>query len=1043
MKKALSILLALAMVLALVPATVLAADSFTDIDNAYGKDAVQRWTAEGVFAGFPDGTFKPDATLRRGEAMVVFNALLHLEDAADLSGFTDIPEGTWYYEPAAKALAAGVFLGYGDGTMQPERPVDRQTIITTVASALGIPGEDTINENKFEDYEAFKATNPWSLRAINAMYNLGAVAGVTEERLAPTMLSARQQFAVILDNLIGAYITKDGSGKEISGKDQKFTLVVAKDVKLTGAYNGFPVVLYGKGGKVDMSGVSGTAKVNVMVPNVTVTGAAPGTTFIQGANGAGLTVNGRKITDKTYVVPDRTSGGYTPSEPGPSNITVTYQYEKDGTTVTMDTDTKPAGSEFEIKAFPQENVPENSEFVSWKDANGNAYAAGEKYTFDSSITLTADFIEKKDVLANAIKGAMDKFNDYFKDFESLGETDKSGYTANLDPLAFSATESGTDNDTREQHINFKGTISTNFANNIVVAACEMATVMLTEKKLDTSEARKLVDEIFDALEGLDITTFRDTEVLKQQVTDAVKAASGEVATGFKAANGGSYCFGTAKVKVNGSGEYTITANGASATLTGAERNAAIKDLAVAIAKELYSGLDDYTTKYAEEVKLTAMVNVTFDGVGTSSNTYPTKYPFVVNLTLNGGGIVSAKWVTSTHTEHGGELHIKVNGKALATKYDSADGATKVINEAIEQMNDSLDKVVGGMVEENGPFKPLISSIEKFGIETDEDGNPEKQSDGTTYVKGVLTKWLTANLANGINGTLASGTTVNTEIEELVDAVAKAAAEELATKLREEYDKTTGLAHQLIGSAILVDFVPVLSEGDTVNHDVAGLAGLLKSLPDGTTVDLDVSTFDSIESRELKLYIYSVICDTLKDAFNDQDGYHDYDYTGQNGQALTKGVKDIIDKKLEEQKITNIFDLLKKLTKLSGLADTKLKDIETLVTNETVKGAVDKAITEKLDNAASKLPEAVDKLTVKFTVGDDTYTIDSTDFDALKNHTSGWSKTIADMIDNENGNSNLCLNSFDVKDGNKVEVTYNGRTFVFYLWLDMNGNEAAN
>ena len=53
---------------------------FYDIQNHWGKDYIETLVNEGGIVGYPDGTFKPDSLIKRGEFLKVVMSVLLGDD---------------------------------------------------------------------------------------------------------------------------------------------------------------------------------------------------------------------------------------------------------------------------------------------------------------------------------------------------------------------------------------------------------------------------------------------------------------------------------------------------------------------------------------------------------------------------------------------------------------------------------------------------------------------------------------------------------------------------------------------------------------------------------------------------------------------------------------------------------------------------------------------------------------------------------------------------------------------------------------------------
>ena len=75
-------------------------------------------------SGFGDGTFRPDASVTRGQiAKMVVLAAMHSEGmqlvSPAVASFKDVTVGSTYYQYIETAYANGLLTGYSDGTFRP------------------------------------------------------------------------------------------------------------------------------------------------------------------------------------------------------------------------------------------------------------------------------------------------------------------------------------------------------------------------------------------------------------------------------------------------------------------------------------------------------------------------------------------------------------------------------------------------------------------------------------------------------------------------------------------------------------------------------------------------------------------------------------------------------------------------------------------------------------------------------------------------------------------------------------------------------------
>ena len=271
-RKLLSIVLALCLTLTLLPTMSVAAGSYADTNGHWAESSIERWSVYGIIQG-SNGKFDPNGQLTCAQLATILARLLKLPAAKD-AGFTDNTADAWYYDAINRCAAAGILNGNGDGTVTPEAPITRERAMVMLARALGI---EPIRKPDLTKYTDAAQVSAYAQGYVAALIEAGIVGGVTADELAPQDNINRASTVTILDRAISTYADQAGATVKVDGKG--IVLVVAENVKITGAPEGTKIVV---------------------------------------ADGAtGLTVNGKSVSDdQTYIVPKTTpgsgssSGGY-------------------------------------------------------------------------------------------------------------------------------------------------------------------------------------------------------------------------------------------------------------------------------------------------------------------------------------------------------------------------------------------------------------------------------------------------------------------------------------------------------------------------------------------------------------------------------------------------------------------------------------------------------------------------------------------------------------------------------------------------------------
>lgn len=249
-KRFLAAALALAMLLMMVPSAFAASDGFDDVPGHWAEDAINRWSGYGVVNGVGDNQFAPNGTLTRAQAAQVFANLLDLEVQADISRYTDVPEGSWYHTAIAQCVAAGILTGTGGATMDPQSPVTREELFVMFARALNIRPQSSSDVTFGDSGEV----SGWAQGYINALADRGFVSGVGGGMLAPGEAINRASVMSLLDKTISDYANTSGT---TVGNASGVVLVVADNVSVAGDVD--TLVVYGGSASVTGSQVAEAA----------------------------------------------------------------------------------------------------------------------------------------------------------------------------------------------------------------------------------------------------------------------------------------------------------------------------------------------------------------------------------------------------------------------------------------------------------------------------------------------------------------------------------------------------------------------------------------------------------------------------------------------------------------------------------------------------------------------------------------------------------------------------------------------------------------
>ena len=124
---------------------------FADVEEHWAQAAIQRWLERDLVSGYPDGTFRPDSEVTRAEFITFVDRAFELPMRQGYTGFTDVQEGDWYYGHLVAAVQAGIIGGYPDGTFRPGASITRQEAASVLQRLLGLEETQILT---FDDSDA-------------------------------------------------------------------------------------------------------------------------------------------------------------------------------------------------------------------------------------------------------------------------------------------------------------------------------------------------------------------------------------------------------------------------------------------------------------------------------------------------------------------------------------------------------------------------------------------------------------------------------------------------------------------------------------------------------------------------------------------------------------------------------------------------------------------------------------------------------------------------------------------------------------------------
>lgn len=226
-KRLLSGLLALVMVLTATILPASAATTFPDIQKHWAKSYIEAMTAVGMFKGYEDGNFKPENQLTTAEALALCARAIGLDSGTTLDIATDYydtvkttlkNEQTWFYQEFSICLATGILTTsdlkslYQSGALT--KPIEKEDLAVYLVRAMQLgPMADRLTSYPltFDDASSISSD---AKPSVYLLHVYGIVEGDEFNDFSPKLNVTRAVMATMLTRAI-AYMQAHGTSPDL------------------------------------------------------------------------------------------------------------------------------------------------------------------------------------------------------------------------------------------------------------------------------------------------------------------------------------------------------------------------------------------------------------------------------------------------------------------------------------------------------------------------------------------------------------------------------------------------------------------------------------------------------------------------------------------------------------------------------------------------------------------------------------------------------------------------------------------------------------
>lgn len=165
--------------------------AFSDVKSTNShKPAIDALAQRGIVSGFEDGTYRPSATITRGQVAKVLAKVMDLDTTnVDNPNFSDVPVGHAYYKEIAALQNAQIISGFTDGTYRSGRGLTREQMARMLVNGFGL----TYNDSPLPFSDVVMGSEAHYL--VGSLYEYGITEGRTRDTFDLASTVTRGQLA--------------------------------------------------------------------------------------------------------------------------------------------------------------------------------------------------------------------------------------------------------------------------------------------------------------------------------------------------------------------------------------------------------------------------------------------------------------------------------------------------------------------------------------------------------------------------------------------------------------------------------------------------------------------------------------------------------------------------------------------------------------------------------------------------------------------------------------------------------------------------------
>ncbi|MEK5027896.1 LamG-like jellyroll fold domain-containing protein [Paenibacillus sp. FSL M7-1046] len=187
--------------------------SAPDYTGHWAQDDFQTWVDNGLLTGYGNGVYKPEQNITRAEWVSLVGRVFNLQTLSE-SRFSDVADGSVYYNDVMKAVSAGFVSGYSDGTFRPAQTVSRQEAAVMLYRLFQLDASTAAAAPK----DAAELPE-WSREAVLTLLGDGFLSGYEDGSVKGKRAVTRAEALRLISKLSGQIILKSGTYSDLTARN--------------------------------------------------------------------------------------------------------------------------------------------------------------------------------------------------------------------------------------------------------------------------------------------------------------------------------------------------------------------------------------------------------------------------------------------------------------------------------------------------------------------------------------------------------------------------------------------------------------------------------------------------------------------------------------------------------------------------------------------------------------------------------------------------------------------------------------------------------